>query len=250
MLEHEVTSSRTRLSVSATPCLYVSPSVDNDPHFIIHLPRSNMDVCFNIDSKPGHILSLVSDAGTGVVVNGQLISSKQPHRGKLNTYFGIISVYYQPEGVSVTVHTDRITIIAGRTHQSFTWSATAEITQAGYASSSVWTQGQTVLILSHRILTPAGHLKTLQAAYWTDYAPEVSVSNVHPGPNPLKKEATMEVKGHKLQVTRGWQKDYRHDSKRGFNVYCWFIHNSGKGFIDGHYSDYILPGLSSFLPTP
>ncbi|XP_015238018.1 PREDICTED: inter-alpha-trypsin inhibitor heavy chain H2 [Cyprinodon variegatus] len=193
--------------------------VDNDPHFIIHLPRSNMDVCFNIDSKPGHILSLVSDAGTGVVVNGQLISSKQPHRGKLNTYFGIISVYYQPEGVSVTVHTDRITIIAGRTHQSFTWSATAEITQAGVTGQF-------------------------------SREPEVSVSNVHPGPNPLKKEATMEVKGHKLQVTRGWQKDYRHDSKRGFNVYCWFIHNSGKGFIDGHYSDYILPGLSSFLPTP
>lgn len=44
---------------------HVSPPVDNDPHFIIHLPRGNMDVCFNIDSKPGHILNLVSDSGTG-----------------------------------------------------------------------------------------------------------------------------------------------------------------------------------------
>lgn len=45
--------------------LSVSHPVDNDPHFIVHLPGSNMDVCFNIDSKPGHILNLVSDRGTG-----------------------------------------------------------------------------------------------------------------------------------------------------------------------------------------
>lgn len=44
---------------------HLSPPVDNDPHFIVHLPGGNMDICFNIDSKPGHILSLVSDSGTG-----------------------------------------------------------------------------------------------------------------------------------------------------------------------------------------
>lgn len=48
---------------------------------------------------------------------------------------------------------------------------------------------------------------------------------------------------------RGWQKDYRTDKTHGSNVYCWFIHNSGKGFIDGHYTDYIVPNLNSFLPT-
>ncbi|KAJ8384548.1 hypothetical protein AAFF_G00200810 [Aldrovandia affinis] len=35
--------------------------VDNDPHFIFHLPKNKMDICFNIDSEPGHILNLVSD---------------------------------------------------------------------------------------------------------------------------------------------------------------------------------------------
>uniref|UniRef100_A0A8C7Z6L9 Inter-alpha-trypsin inhibitor heavy chain 2 n=1 Tax=Oryzias sinensis TaxID=183150 RepID=A0A8C7Z6L9_9TELE len=101
--------------------------------------------------------------------------------------------------------------------------------------------------------------------------PEVHVYNVHEGLDPLKKEATMEVKGSRLLVTRycpahktdrkhqqvvnsvrfallrGWQKDYRRDTKQGTNVYCWFVHNSGKGFIDGHYTDYIVPGLNSFL---
>lgn len=139
-----------------------SHPVDNDPHFIVHLPGSNMDVCFNIDSKPGHILNLVSDRGTGtgsphfiftpcshllspgfhllynplscpegVVVNGQLISSKQVHNSKLSTYFGTISVDYQPDGVSVTITTDMIAMSDGSNNHSFTWAATAEITQDG-----------------------------------------------------------------------------------------------------------------------
>uniref|UniRef100_A0A673J0F4 Inter-alpha-trypsin inhibitor heavy chain 2 n=1 Tax=Sinocyclocheilus rhinocerous TaxID=307959 RepID=A0A673J0F4_9TELE len=77
--------------------------------------------------------------------------------------------------------------------------------------------------------------------------PKVKVYGVHEGADPKKKEATMEVKGNKLAVTRGWQKDYRRDKKRGSDVYCWFIHNSGKGFIDGSYTNYILPQLDSFL---
>lgn len=104
----------------------------------------------------------------------------------------------------------------------------------------------------------------------------MNVHDVHEGVDPLKKEATMEVKGHKLLVTRwesthanlflnkspfcyipnrlcfgfrGWQKDYRRDKRRGSDVYCWFVHNSGKGFIDGHYTDYIVPNLTSFLRT-
>uniref|UniRef100_A0A8C1IMV4 Inter-alpha-trypsin inhibitor heavy chain 2 n=1 Tax=Cyprinus carpio TaxID=7962 RepID=A0A8C1IMV4_CYPCA len=77
--------------------------------------------------------------------------------------------------------------------------------------------------------------------------PKVKVYGVHEGADPKKKKATMEVKGNKLAVTRGWQKDFRRDKKRGSDVYCWFIHNSGKGFIDGSYTSYILPQLDSFL---
>lgn len=47
---------------------------------------------------------------------------------------------------------------------------------------------------------------------------------------------------------RGWQKDYRRARRSGSSVPCWFVHNSGKGLIDGHYSDYIVPQLRSFLP--
>ncbi|XP_035531345.1 inter-alpha-trypsin inhibitor heavy chain H2 [Morone saxatilis] len=247
--------------------------VDNDPHFIVHLPRSNMDVCFNIDSKPGHILNLVSDSGTGVVVNGQLIGSKKMHKNKLNTYFGTISVYYQPDGVSVTASTVDITVTDGRNNHSFTWGATSEITQDGVRISIVKNSHVSitinndiqVMVLLHRVWKKNPVSVDFLGIYIANdnrYSPlvhgligqfsrepEVSVNDIHEGVDPLKKEATMEVKGNRLNVTRGWQKDYRLDKKRGSDVYCWFVHNSGKGFIDGHYTDYIVPNLNSFLQT-
>lgn len=248
--------------------------VDNDPHFIIHLPRSDMDVCFNIDSKPGHILNLVSDPGTGLVVNGQLIGSKRVHKNKLNTYFGIISIYYQPEGVSVTINNDSISMTDGMNNHSFTWMATANISQDGVRISIVKDSHVTitvnnniqVMVLLHRawkknpvsvdflgIYIPnENQYSPLVHGLIGQFSnePDVNVYNIHRGADPLKKEATMEVKGNKLLVTRGWQKDYRRDKKRGSDVYCWFVHNSGKGFIDGHYTDYIVRDLNSFLHEP
>lgn len=58
-------SSRTGIGLLITPLSFLSVSVDNDPHFIIYLPKSQKNICFNINSEPGDILNLVSDRGTG-----------------------------------------------------------------------------------------------------------------------------------------------------------------------------------------
>ncbi|CAL8385313.1 unnamed protein product [Gadus morhua 'NCC'] len=246
--------------------------VENDPHFIVHLPRAQMDVCFNIDSEPGHILNLVSDPGAGVVVNGQLVGAKGLRAdGKTSTYFGAISVYYQPEGLEVTASTERITVRDSHRGHSFTWAATANITQDGVKISIVKESHVTVsvndnirvMVLLHRVWKKHPiNVDYLGIYVPTDnqysplvdgligqfsVEPEVRVYNPHPGADPLKEEATMEVKGHQLSVTRGWQKDYRQDRKQGSDVYCWFVHNSGKGFIDHHYTSYIVPHSHSFL---
>ncbi|XP_068162662.1 inter-alpha-trypsin inhibitor heavy chain H2 [Antennarius striatus] len=247
--------------------------VDNDPHFIIHLPTSDMDICFNIDSKPGHILNLVSDRGTGLAVNGQLVGAKQLQKGKLKTFFGAISVFSEPDGVGVIVSPDGIVMSDGRNKHNFTWGETAAITQEGVRISIVKdsrvsvkiNENVEVIVLLHRVwkknpvnvdflgvyidnenqYSPVAHGLIGQFSR----EPEVTVYDIHDGRDPLKKEATMEVKGNRMKVTRGWQKDYRADNKRGSNVFCWFVHNSGKGFIDGRYTDYIVPDLYSFLPT-
>uniref|UniRef100_A0A8K9UTX3 Inter-alpha-trypsin inhibitor heavy chain 2 n=1 Tax=Oncorhynchus mykiss TaxID=8022 RepID=A0A8K9UTX3_ONCMY len=247
--------------------------VENDPHFIVHLPKNNMDVCFNIDSEPGHILNLVSDPGAGVVVNGQLVGSKRvEEKEKVNTYFGTISVFYQPDGIRVSVTTDRIDLTDGH---GFLFEPHAMIPVCFRVKVSIVKDSKvmvtvddkiTVMVLLHRVwkkhpthvdflglYIPNNNQYSSQAHGLIGQfgqEPEVRVFNLHQGADPLKKEATMEVKGNKLVVTRGWQKDYRRDKKRGSDVFCWFIHNSGKGFIDGHYTNYIVPRLDSFLPLP
>ncbi|XP_067248388.1 inter-alpha-trypsin inhibitor heavy chain H2 [Chanodichthys erythropterus] len=245
--------------------------VDNDPHFIIHLPRSNMDICFNIDSKPGHILNLVSDPGTGVTINGQLVGSKKMKNNKINTYFGTISIYSKTDGVQVIVGTNRIDLMEGRNNHSFSWGATAELMLNRMKVTIVKEQQVTVeidgsisvMVLLHRVWKKHPVQVDFLGIYMSSdnkysakvhgligqfaQEPEVKVYGVHEGADPKKKEAIMEVKGNKLAVTRGWQKDYRRDKKRGSDVYCWFVHNNGKGFVDGSYTNYILPQLDSFL---
>uniref|UniRef100_A0A672S3Z3 Inter-alpha-trypsin inhibitor heavy chain H2-like n=1 Tax=Sinocyclocheilus grahami TaxID=75366 RepID=A0A672S3Z3_SINGR len=245
--------------------------VDNDPHFIIHLPKSNMDICFNIDSKPGHILNLISDPGTGVTINGQLVGSKKMKNNKIDTYFGTISIYSKTHGVQVIVGTNRIDLMEGRNNHSFSWGATAElvldrmrVTIVKEGHVTVMVDGKiSVMVLLHRVwkkhpvqvdflgiyMSSDNKYSTRVHGLIGQFAqePELKVYGVHEGADPKKKEATMEVKGNKVAVTRGWQKDYRRDKKRGSDVYCWFIHNSGKGFIDGSYTSYILPQLDSFL---
>uniref|UniRef100_A0ACB8FMI5 Uncharacterized protein n=2 Tax=Sphaerodactylus townsendi TaxID=933632 RepID=A0ACB8FMI5_9SAUR len=102
-------------------------AVDNDPHFIVNLPRQQKNICFNIDSKPGAILNLVSDAESGIAVNGQLVGAKQAVNEKLQTYFGKIGFDFRKKGVKVEVSTEAITLMDGSSNTSLSWSDTGRI---------------------------------------------------------------------------------------------------------------------------
>ncbi|XP_078399161.1 inter-alpha-trypsin inhibitor heavy chain H3-like [Cetorhinus maximus] len=69
------------------------------------------------------------------------------------------------------------------------------------------------------------------------------IYNIRPGLDQSKLRAKMIVKGHKLMVTRVYEKDYRLDSNRGTNVPCWFVSYNVKGFIDGIPTDYVVSSL-------
>lgn len=68
---------------------------------------------------------------TGLVVNGQLIGAKKSLKKKLQTYFGMVSVYYQPDGISVIVGTSGVAVANGSTNHSFSWSASTDFSQDG-----------------------------------------------------------------------------------------------------------------------
>uniref|UniRef100_A0A7M4DY99 Inter-alpha-trypsin inhibitor heavy chain 2 n=1 Tax=Crocodylus porosus TaxID=8502 RepID=A0A7M4DY99_CROPO len=231
---------------------YLCVLVDNDPHFIINLPKSQKNICFNINAEPGKILNLVSDADTGVAVNGQLIGAKKQENEKLNTYFGKIGFYFKSKGLKVEVSTELITLKDGSYSTGLSWADTGMDEEMSFmvVLHRVWKNHPVnvdflgIYIPPSNLYSSKAHGLIGKAWFW------VSIFNEGPGQDPEKPKATMEFKGHKLTVTRGLQKDYRTDQVFGTDVQCWFVHNSGKGFIDGHYTDYLVPHLYSFLKNP
>ncbi|XP_057644006.1 inter-alpha-trypsin inhibitor heavy chain H2 [Chionomys nivalis] len=266
------------LAVGAKPLESTPPPhvnrVENDPHFIIYLPKSQKNICFNIDSEPGKILSLVSDPESGILVNGQLIGAKKAENGKLKTYFGKLGFYFQKEDMKIEISTETITLNNGSFTSRLSWSDTVRLGNQRLLISVKKEKSVTLTlnkemffsVLLHHVwkkhpvnvdflgiyipptnkFSPSVH--GLLGQFMNE--PSIHIFNERPGKDPGKPEASMEVKGHKLTVTRGLQKDYRTDIVFGTDVPCWFVHNSGKGFIDGHYKDYLVPQLYSFLKRP
>ncbi|KAM4828462.1 inter-alpha-trypsin inhibitor heavy chain H2 [Thomomys bottae] len=259
--------------LESTPPTHVI-RVENDPHFIIYLPKSQKNICFNIDSEPGKIFNLVSDPESGILVNGQLIGAKKPENGKLSTYFGKLGFYFRNEDLKIEVSTENITLKHGSRTSHLSWADTARIAHQRVLVSVKKEKVVTLTlgndmsfsILLHRVwkkhpvnvdflgiyIPPTNKFSSNVHGLLGQFMhePKIHIFNERPGKDPKKPEASMEVKGQKLTVTRGLQKDYRTDIVFGTDVPCWFVHNSGKGFIDGHYKDYFVPQLYSFLKRP
>uniref|UniRef100_H2S045 Inter-alpha-trypsin inhibitor heavy chain H3 n=1 Tax=Takifugu rubripes TaxID=31033 RepID=H2S045_TAKRU len=242
--------------------------VDGDPHFMIELPDKNDALCFNINDKPGTIFNLVRDPVSGILVNGQIIGDKKiPPDGVINTYFYRFGITHWTVGVRLEVNTEFITVYQGGERIKLLWSAPSSL--KGPNVDMVLTKDRSLMvtlkdsvkfvILLHKVwekhpyhrdylgfytldshlLSPSAHGLLGQFYHGIEY----EVSDLRPGEVPGKPDATMFVKGQQLNVTRGWQRDFRNDVKNGENVPCWFIHNNGTGIIDGNASDYIVSGL-------
>ncbi|XP_067908027.1 inter-alpha-trypsin inhibitor heavy chain H3-like isoform X1 [Heterodontus francisci] len=247
-------------------------SVDSDPHFIISINDHSDAVCFNIDGKPGAILNLVTDPYTGFVVNGELIGEKKIETNKkINTYFGKFGIVNNKMDVKVEVSTQATTVFHGEDKIIFPWSATAALTKESFSISIMKERNLTItmgddatfVIVLHRVwknhplhrdflgfYTLDSHrLSNITHGLLGQFYHEVNaeIYNIRPGLDQGKPDATMIVKGHKLRVTRGYQKDYRFDPKRGTNIPCWFVHYNGKGFIDGIPTDYVVSSLFDSL---
>ncbi|XP_062990747.1 inter-alpha-trypsin inhibitor heavy chain H2 isoform X2 [Elgaria multicarinata webbii] len=265
------TPSKDPFSLVMGPTAAAVHEVDNDPHFIINLPRQQENICFNIDSEPGAILNLISDAESGIVVNGQLVGAKKSVNNRLSTYFGKIGFYFEKKGLKVEVSTESITLKDGISSTSLSWSDTGTLIRRRLVVSVKKDSNVTItvdgdlsfMVLLHRVwkkhpvnvdflgiyIPPANNFSSSVHGLIGQFTlePDVVIYNERPGREPGKSEASMEVKGHKLTVTRGLQKDYRLDRVFGTGVHCWFVHNNGKGFLDGYYSEYLVPTLYSYL---
>uniref|UniRef100_A0A8C5CJ34 Inter-alpha-trypsin inhibitor heavy chain H3 n=1 Tax=Gadus morhua TaxID=8049 RepID=A0A8C5CJ34_GADMO len=233
-------------------------SLDGDPHFMIELPEREDALCFNINESPGTIFNLVKDPSIGLLVNGQTIGDKMvAPDGKVNTYFGRLGVVHHSLGVRLEVTTEYINLFQDGQKVKLLWSDQASL--KGPSVKVTLRDSVKFVILLHKVWKMHPYHQDYLGFYTLDshllspsvhgllgqfyHGIEFEVGDLRPGEVPEKPDATMYVKGHQLNVTRGWQRDFRKDLKRGKNVPCWFIHSNGTGLIDGSAEDYIVSGL-------
>ncbi|TEA39408.1 hypothetical protein DBR06_SOUSAS2110182 [Sousa chinensis] len=249
------------------PFLYVH-SVDGDPHFIIQVPEKDDAICFNIDEDPGTVLRLIQDPVTGLTVNGQIIGERRSSLDSQTrkTYFGKLGIANAQMDFQIEVTPERITLWHGAAQSTFSWLDTVTVTRDGLSVTIdrknmvvSFGDGVTFVVVLHQVWKKQPIHHDFLGFYVVDshrmsaqthgllgqfFHPfDFKVSDVHPGSDPTKPDATMVVKNHRLTVTRGSQKDYRKDVSVGTKVACWFVHNNGQGLIDGVHSDYIVPSL-------
>uniref|UniRef100_A0A667Z999 Inter-alpha-trypsin inhibitor heavy chain H3 n=1 Tax=Myripristis murdjan TaxID=586833 RepID=A0A667Z999_9TELE len=249
-------------------------TVDGDPHFMIELPEREDSLCFNINDTPGTIFNLVRDPTSGILVNGQTIGDKKiPPDGKINTYFGRFGIVHQSLGVRLDVTTKDILVSQdGKWSDylaatcllsplpSFSPSSSMDLLLTKDRSLTVTLRDSVkFVILLHKVWEKHPYHQNYLGFYTLDshllspsvhgllgqfyHGIEFEVADLRPGEVEEKPDATMYIKGQALNVTRGWQKDYRWDVKNGENVPCWFVHSNGTGLIDGDASDYVVSGL-------
>uniref|UniRef100_A0A452V5Q5 Inter-alpha-trypsin inhibitor heavy chain H3 n=1 Tax=Ursus maritimus TaxID=29073 RepID=A0A452V5Q5_URSMA len=221
------------------------PSVDGDPHFIIQVPQKDDAICFNIDEDPGTVLRLILDPVTGLTVNGQIIGEKggSSDSKTRKTYFGKLGIANAHMDFRMEVTPDKIILWNGAAQSTF--ALPPDGVTFVVVLHQVWKKHPVhqdflgfYVVDSHRM---SAQTHGLLGQFFHPF--DFEVSDIHPGSDPTKPDATMVVKNHRLTVTRGSQKDYRKDVSIGTKVACWFVHDNGEGLIDGVHSDYIVPEL-------
>ncbi|XP_022600994.1 inter-alpha-trypsin inhibitor heavy chain H3-like [Seriola dumerili] len=243
--------------------------VDGDPHFMIELPDRDDALCFNINNKPGTIFTLVRDPGSGFVVNGQIIGKKKVVAdGNVNTYFGRFGISHKKLGVRLEVSTQDISVLHNGRQVKLLWSDTASIKETNMDLKLTKNCSLTVtlrhsikfMVIKHTKVWKRRHDQQDYLGFYTldshhlsasahgllgqfYHGVEFEVTDPRPGEVQEKLDATMYVKGQKINVTRHWQKDFSRNVKNGENIPCWFVNNDGTGLIDGRASDYIVSGL-------
>ncbi|XP_055130172.2 inter-alpha-trypsin inhibitor heavy chain H3 isoform X6 [Symphalangus syndactylus] len=200
--------------------------------------------------------------GSEIVVAGRLVDED------MNSFKADVKGHGATNDLTFTeeVTTEKITLWNRAVPSTFSWLDTVTVTQDGLSMMInrknmvvSFGDGVTFVVILHQVWKKHPVHRDFLGFYVVDshrmsaqthgllgqfFQPfDFKVSDIRPGSDPAKPDATLVVKNHQLIVTRGSQKDYRKDASIGAKVVCWFVHNNGEGLIDGVHTDYIVPNL-------
>uniref|UniRef100_A0A1A8HL46 Inter-alpha-trypsin inhibitor heavy chain C-terminal domain-containing protein n=1 Tax=Nothobranchius korthausae TaxID=1143690 RepID=A0A1A8HL46_9TELE len=206
-------------SLGSSPTYFV----DGDPHFMIELPNRNDALCFNINDTPGTIFNLVRDS-----ISDFWGEAGDNHSGNFSP-----PRWQTGDNVDLLVTKDGKLTVTLKDSVKF-----VILLHKGWKKHPYHRDYLGIYTVDTHLMSPSVHGLLGQFYHGIDF----EVTNLHPGEDPEKPDATMFVKGQEINVTRGWQRDFRRNWK-GENVSCWFVHNNGLGLIDGVEADYIVSDL-------
>ncbi|XP_058873581.1 inter-alpha-trypsin inhibitor heavy chain H3-like isoform X6 [Acipenser ruthenus] len=217
---------------------------DENPRFVIPVKNKQRSVCFEITApSDGVILQLVSDADSGITINGELGEAGKSAFQKIGiVYKDLYEIEFNTQGLSLVNKTDN-------SIQTLSWSPMNIVLDSLSLSSSNGrttevTLGSTVIeVLLHRSRQDFLWLKIKLNDFSAGstgllgrFSRQLSVKEGKIGSKVL-----IEVYGHDVTVTRDFTIDYGTLSKD--RVSCWVVPDGGRGAIEGSYSDYVVQTL-------
>ncbi|KAK1151440.1 inter-alpha-trypsin inhibitor heavy chain H6 isoform X2 [Acipenser oxyrinchus oxyrinchus] len=251
-----------------------SSSVDGDPHFVVHLPKSGENICFTIDGKANEVLRLVDDPITGVKVTGHLMwaPSKIGFEDRTRTYFDQLNISMEISGSDrwvILVTMDSITLI-GEDRLTLRTDKPATIQRRGLTITvdqllRVWIQldrGVEFLVLFHHYKHPS-YLQLSHLGFYISQGKGLSIQThgllgqfLHadisvvrvkdtsgsPGAHSGEKLASGELRrgGERIPVVLE-AKQLKDTVRRRHNGQCWILTGQYvEQLIGGSYKNYIV----------
>ncbi|XP_058874171.1 inter-alpha-trypsin inhibitor heavy chain H3-like isoform X8 [Acipenser ruthenus] len=219
-------------------------AADENPQFVIPVKNKQRSVCFEITApSDGVILQLVSDADSGITINGELGEAGKSAFQKIGiVYKDLYEIEFNTQGLSLVNKTDN-------SIQTLSWSPMNIVSDSLSLSSSNGrttevTLGSTVIeVLLHRSRQDFLWLKIKLndfSAGSTGLLGRFS-RQLYVKEGRIGSKVLIEVYGHDVTVTRDFTIDYGTLSKD--RVSCWVVPDGGRGAIDGSYSDYVVQTL-------
>ncbi|XP_038054558.1 inter-alpha-trypsin inhibitor heavy chain H3-like [Patiria miniata] len=238
--------------------------VDADPHFMVHSPRGNVTVCFNIMGKPGDVFSLIKDPVFGISVDGHVENFHRHDDQSASTSEPPPTIF---DRLVVTTGGGRQVLITATSvslgpELSMTWDTDWEAELGAGASVAVRNgqylvfrpkTGVELLIMRHDVARHRVDKVDFFGVYVIDG--EGFSHKVHGILGQFqrrkihleRKLATVDgiqVKGHiwvrgrRIEVIQSEKRDRLTQTVEP----CWYADNNAEGVIDGTYTDYLVGG--------
>ncbi|XP_071961230.1 uncharacterized protein [Antedon mediterranea] len=237
---------------------------DNDPHFVVHVPRSNVSVCFDINGDPDDVFNLIADPAKGIFVNGLIVGEENVKSDKQRkTYFGQIAFVKDPPNDPTAKYSDILIspneIIINNAIQ-LKWRKSRKITINGVTVEVKGEKANVTLATGVNFVVRRHVPKDSPSAYFGIYMEDArgfsdglhglmgqfehATVDVKVHPKTVQDEeqrGTLTIRGHQIHTKLSG----RTDSLRKHKKECWKVEKNGLNLIQGHYTDYTRSDMFS-----